>query len=520
MTAHPVAAKLSSTSPPSPDALNQRAIVRSVYGLLAAVFIALLSSTIVLVALPTIVTDLHGNASHLTWMITIQLLASATTTPIWGKIADLSDKKALLQAAVGTLVTASLLAGCAPTMTILLAGRALQGVGMGGTVAVTVATVSTLIPPRQQGRYAGHLGAVLGASMAGGPLLGGLLVDSALGWRACFLVCVPLSFLTVIVLRRILPTGSCGTQKVKIDWLGATLLTAGASILLVWISFTAEAGSHEWFSWQSAGYVAAGGGLLAVGIVVEARTAEPVVPLKIITERTTACTIVASVTVGIEFYTVPAYLSQYLQAVRGMSSTSAGVYTLPMLLGLFVASLVSGNLITRFGRWKEFLLAGALFQTMGFAALSYLDDTTPLWLIALDVAIVGVGTGILVNNLLLPVQNTVSVSAIGAATGSVMFFRSFGGAIGLSILGSLLATRVTLPAWEKAELGGGSTTSPTANDVAALPQHVADVLRHEYCEAISFVFALTAAIAAVAVVALLLIPNRPLRTTVDEASKE
>ncbi|NLU63435.1 MFS transporter [Rhodococcus sp. HNM0563] len=504
--------------------LTHREILAILAGLLAALFTALLSSTIVSTALPTIIADLRGTQTQYAWVITTALLANAASTPIWGKLSDLFNKKLLVQLSILIFVGGSVLAGLAQDVNILLGARVIQGIGMGGLTALVVAIIGSIIPPRERGRYSGYMGAVMAVAMSGGPVLGGVIVDSPLGWRWCFYVCVPLAVVALFLLQRTLKIATERKANVKIDWLGATLITAGVSVLLIWVSFAGKEGYYEWVSLESALYVLAGLALLALTVFVEAKVSDPVIPLKIITERTTALAIIASIAVGVGLFGATTFLTQYFQTARGFSPTSAGLLTIPMVAGTLVSSMVSGQLITRFGRWKPFIVGGAVLQFVGFALLGTLDHTTSLVVIGIYIAIVGLGTGMLMQNLVLAVQNTVSVKNIGAASSSVAFFRTFGGAIGVSILGSILAARVaTLSAEGFAKLGIDTSASGGSGanlDIDALPAPVAEVVHTSYGDATGTLFLVAAGFALITLVAVVLIPNRELRTTIDIVDEE
>ncbi|NLV77869.1 MAG: MFS transporter [Rhodococcus sp.] len=502
----------------SEQVLTHREILAVLAGLLAALFTALLSSTIVSTALPTIIGDLQGTQTQYAWVITTALLANAASTPIWGKLADLFNKKLLVQISIVIFVVGSVIAGLAHNVPVLLGARVVQGLGMGGLTALVVAIIGSIIPPRERGRYSGYMGAVMAVAMSGGPVLGGVIVDSPLGWRWCFYVCVPIAIVALVLLQRTLSIATVRKADVKIDWLGATLITAGVSVLLVWVSFAGKEGYYEWFSLDSALYVLIGVALLVATVIVESKVADPVIPLKIITERTTALAIIASIAVGVGLFGATTFLTQYFQTARGYGPTAAGLLTIPMVFGTLVSSLVSGQLITRFGHWKPFIIGGAVLQFVGFALLGTIDHATSMQLIGVYIAVVGLGTGMLMQNLVLAVQNTVSVRNIGAASSSVAFFRTFGGAIGVSVLGSILAARVTtLSAEGFAKLGIDTSGSGSGGnlDLEALPEPVADVVMTAYGDATGKLFLVAAAFALVTLVAVVLIPNRTLRTTID-----
>ncbi|GAA4481093.1 MDR family MFS transporter [Rhodococcus olei] len=503
--------------------MTHREILEALAGLLAALFTALLSSTIVATALPTIIGDLKGTQTAYAWVITSALLANAASTPIWGKLADLFNKKVLVQSAIVIFVIGSIVAGFAHNVPVLLTARVIQGVGMGGLTALVVAIIGSIVAPRERGRYSGYMGAVMAVSMSGGPILGGVIVDSPLGWRWTFFVCVPLAVIALFLLQRTLHIETERKEDVSIDWLGALLLTAGVSILLIWVSFAGKAGYYEWFSRETAMYVGAGVLLLLATVLVEARAKAPIIPLRIITEKTTGLAIIASIAVGVGMFGATTFLGQYFQTSRGYTPTVAGVLTIPMVAGMLVGTVGSGQLITRSGKWKPFVVGGSILLVIGFALLGSLDHETNLTLVGVYIAVVGLGMGMLMQNLVLAVQNTVSVQNIGAASSSVAFFRTFGGAIGVSVLGSVLATRVAdLSAAGMAKIGiptGGGSGGGSLN-LTSMPAPVQAVVRAAYGDATGRIFLIATVCAVVTLIAVLLLPNRPLRRTIDLPSEQ
>ncbi|WP_084787166.1 MFS transporter [Nocardia sp. Root136] len=497
--------------------MTHRQILEAMTGLLAALFTALLSTTIVATALPTIIGDLAGSQTAYAWVITTALLANAASTPIWGKFADLFNKKLLVQSAIVIFVIGSVIAGVAGNVPMLLAARVIQGIGMGGLTALVVAIIGSIVSPRERGRYSGYMGAVMAVSMSGGPILGGVIVDSPLGWRWCFFVCVPLAVIALVLLQRTLRLPTERKDGVSIDWLGAALMTAGVSVLLIWVSFAGKADYYAWFSRESALYVGVGVVLLLATLLVESRAKSPIIPLSIVTERTTGLAIIASIAVGIGMFGATTFLGQYFQTSRGYSPTVAGVLTIPMVAGMLVASTGSGQLITRFGKWKAFVVTGGALLVVGFGLLSTIDHATNLWLVGTYIAVVGLGVGMMMQNLVLAVQNTVSVHNIGAASSSVAFFRTFGGAIGVSVLGSVLATRVSELSTEGfAKIGVTTSSSGGSNlNLHGLPAPIATIVRAAYGDATGRIFLIAAGAAVVALLATAWLPNRPLRSTID-----
>jgi EmrB/QacA subfamily drug resistance transporter len=502
--------------------MTHRQIMEALTGLLAAFFTAILSSTIVANALPTIMSELKGTQTDFAWVITAALLANAATTPIWGKLADLFDKKLLVQLSIIIFVAGSVMAGLSETIPLLLTARVIQGIAMGGLTALAQAIIGSMIPPRDRGKYSGYMGAVMAVGTAGGPLLGGFIVDSPLGWRWTFFVCVPLAVVALILLQITLKIEHI-KRPAKIDWLGSILLTSGVSLLLIWVSFAGNPDYYDWFSWQSALMVGGGVALLALLVFVETKVAQPIIPLKIISERTTALAIVASIAVGIAMFGSSTFLGQYFQVARGATPTEAGLLTLPMIAGNLIGSVASGILISRFGKWKRFLIAGSVLLIGGLAFAGTMDHTTELWIVAIYTGVFGLGLGMLMQNLVLAVQNTVQAKDIGTASASVAFFRSVGGAIGVSVLGAIMSTHVKDLAVEGMAAagipvqGGGSGASM---DLADMPAPIADIMRAAYGDATAQIFLISAIISVVALLAVLFIKERPLRRTVDAAPEK
>ncbi|MGO4490714.1 MFS transporter [Arthrobacter sp. 2YAF22_2] len=497
--------------------MSHRQIMEALTGLLAAFFTAIISSTIVANALPTIMSELKGTQTDFAWVITAALLANAATTPIWGKLADLFDKKFLVQLSIVIFVAGSVMAGFSQTIPFLLTARVIQGIAMGGLTALAQAIMGSMIPPRDRGKYSGYLGAVMAVGTAGGPLLGGFIVDSPLGWRWTFFVCVPLAIVALILLQVTLKLPHI-KRPAKIDWLGSVLLTSGVSLLLIWVSFAGNPDYYDWWSWQTVAMVGGGIVLLALLVVVESRVSQPIIPLKIISERTTALSILASVAVGVAMFGSSAFLGQYFQVARGATPTEAGLLTLPMIAGNLIGSVLSGQLISRTGKWKRYLIAGSILLIGGLGLAGTIDHTTELWLTGLYTAVLGLGLGLLMQNLVLAVQNTVRATDIGTASASVAFFRSVGGAIGVSVLGAVLGNRVKELATQGLAKAGIPVTGGSGGgsmDLKDLPPQIRDIMRAAYGDATAEIFMISAIVGIVALVAVLFIKEKPLRRTVD-----
>ncbi|WP_235529305.1 MDR family MFS transporter [Phycicoccus sp. Root101] len=508
---------------PAADEMSHKQILEAMTGLLAGLFTALLSSTIVSTALPTIIGDLNGTQHQYTWVITASLLATTVSTPIWGKFSDLFSKKLLVQLSLVIFVIGSIGAGLSQSVGFLIACRVVQGLGMGGLTALTQSIMGAIIAPRQRGRYSGYMGAVMAVSTVSGPLLGGVIVDSSLGWRWTFFVCIPLAVIALFILQATLHVPTI-KRNPKIDYLGAVLIAITASLPLLWITFAGN--DFPWWSLQTAYFLVGTAVALALTLVVESRAKEPMVPLKVLKNRTAGLVVLASAAVGIAMFGGTTFLTQYFQISRGYTPTKAGLLTIPLMAALLVSSTGAGQIISRTGRWKKFIVGGSFFLVAGLAWLGTIDHLTPMWHIGLAMALMGFGLGAMMQNLVLAVQNTVDVRDVGAASATIAFFRTLGGAVGVSALGAVLATQVTGDIRDGlAKLGpqaaaAGGSSSGTLN-LKEMPAPVAQIVRAAYGDATGHIFLIAAVVSVVALVAVLFIKEVPLRTTVsmgDEAA--
>jgi EmrB/QacA subfamily drug resistance transporter len=502
------------TNPPAhPVVMSHREVLEAMSGLLLAMFVAMLSSTVVSNALPVIVGDLHGTESGYTWVMVATLLALTATTPIWGKLADLYNKKMLVQIALVVYVAGSVLAGFATSMEMLIGARVVQGLGVGGLTALVQIVIASIVSPRDRGRYSGYLGATFAVATVSGPLIGGFVVDT-LGWRWCFGVSVPVAILAFVVLQRTLHLPTVRNEA-KIDILGATLIAAGLSILLAWVSLAGS--SFAWASGTTALMVGLGVAAIVALVVVESRVAEPMIPLHLFKNRTVTLSVIASLSVGVAMFGSTVFLSQYFQLSHGLTPTEAGLMSLPLVMGLLVAGIGSGRRISRTGLWKNVLIVGAIVLAIGVALLSTIDGSTPLWVVGTWMTITGLGLGAIQQNLVLAVQNSVPHSQVGAASSLVATFRTMGGAVGVALLGTAMSHRVTdHVAAGLAKLGmdlphGGHQEIP---DLATLPPAVREVITAAYGDATGHVFLLVVPAAVITALLVFLFREVPLRTTI------
>ena len=431
-------------APPPRDSIHElshQEILEVLSGLLIALFVSNLAGTITGTALPRITAALKANEQQYMWVVTATLLASTASTPIWGKLADLFNKKKLLMAGLVVFILGSALSGSATTPLFLIASRAVQGVGLGAMQALVQAIIGTIIPPRKRGRYMAYTGATMAIATVIGPLVGGFLVDAPhLGWRWCFWSAVPIAIIALLILQAKLTVPIFRREGAKVDWAGASLITAAASALLIWISFVTK--NYAWISWETFALLGFTVAAVLALIWVESSVHDPIIPLKIVTTRTTALAILASISVGVGMFGASVFLSQYFQLGRGMSPTASGLMNIPMMAGLLVSSMFVGRLVTRTGVWKPFVVVGSVLLTVGFLALSTIGASTSYWTIGVYMVVAGLGLGMSMQNLVLAVQNSISIRDVGAATASVTFFRSLGGAVGIQVLGFVFENRL------------------------------------------------------------------------------
>ncbi|MFE2420573.1 MFS transporter [Streptomyces hokutonensis] len=514
-------AKHGGGAPAAPDGapMTHRQIMEALSGLLLGLFAAIISSTIVTNALPTIIGSLGGGQEAYTWVVTAALLSMTASVPLWGKMADLVSKKALVQISLVIYIIGSVVAGLAQNPAMLIGARVIQGLGAGGLSALVQVVMAAMISPRERGRYSGYTGATFAVATVGGPLLGGVITDTSwLGWRYCLFVGIPFALIALVVLQKTLHL-PVTKRKVKVDWAGAFFITAAASLLLVWVTFADD--KYDWLSWQT--YTMVGGTfvLALLFVFTETRASEPIIPLRLFRNRTVSLASLASLFVGVGMYSGTVFFSQYFQLARDKSPTMSGVMTIPMIGGLFVASMVSGRFITKTGRWKGWLVAGGLFLTAGLGLLGLMRYDTPYWELSIYMALLGIGVGTMMQNLVLSTQNQVTPKDLGAASSTVSFFRSLGGAVGVGVLGSVMSGRITHYAKDTitsldpqsqaaAAKAVGSSSLP---DMDALPSTVRTWLEGAYGHGIADVFLYAAPFALIAFIVVMFIKEVPLRTT-------
>lgn len=501
-----------------PLVLTGRAKHWALAGIFLSTFVSMLSMNVVGTSMPIIIADIGGTQATFTWVIMATLLISAVSTPVWGKFADLTNKKMLLQVALIIFTAGSMLAGLATDPTWLISMRVIQGLGIGGLGVLGVIVLAEVLSPIERGKYMGIFGAMMAVATVGGPLLGGLFTDT-IGWRWNFFVAAPLAILAIIMLQLTLklPTER---RPIKIDYAGILLISIGVSSLLIWVTIVGRA--FDWVSLPSLLMVGVGVVILALAVVVELRAEEPLIPLTLFKNRTFTLSVIGSVAVGVGMFSTMIYLGQYMQIARGYSVIEASMLTLPLMAGVLGSSTIAGQLISRFGKWKRYVVGGAVSLLIGMVMLGFIRWDTPYWFVAVGMFIMGAGIGMLMQNLVLIVQNTVEPDQMGVASSGVTFFRSLGGSAGMSIMGTVLAARVDLLL--TAGIADLRTTNPDAvvgsepllegviPKIAELNPALRVVVEQAYGQAIGDIFLFVAPLALVAIVVAAMLPNIKLST--------
>ncbi|WP_287929507.1 MDR family MFS transporter [Arthrobacter sp.] len=525
------------TKPTRPDralsdsGMTHRQVIQSLTGLLMGMFVSILAGTVVSTSLPVILSDLHGDQTAYTWVVTATLLATTISTPIWGKLADLSNRKVLLQLSLVVFVVASAIAGFSQDTSMLITMRVFQGLGAGGLTALSQIVMADIISPRERGKYMGLFGAVMALGTVGGPLIGGFITD-AINWRWNFFVALPFAAIAIILIQKTLHLPVQAKRKVSIDYAGIILLSAGVSLLLIWVSLAGN--QFEWASTTTVLMVAAAAAALLAFVIVELKASEPIIPLTMFRNRTFTLSVVASISVGVSMFGTSVFLAQYMQLARGANATQSGLMTIPMMAGLLIISTIAGAMISKHGKWKTIMVTGSVLQLVGLYLLGTIHYDTNFVLVSVYMFLLGAGLGMVMQNLVLIVQNAVTPAEIGVASSGIAFFRSLGGTIGVSVLGALMATKVVdLLGGKAAELQSaiaalGTQGKELASALASgsipavhgLPDSVRTIIESSYGDSVAFVFMVAAPLSILTILAVVFLPNLELSTqTRDQREK-
>ena len=493
------------------DAAKKRHILLIFAGLMVTMLLASLDQTIFSTALPTIVGELNG-VNHMLWVTTAYILASTIMLPVYGKMGDLIGRKGLFIAAISLFIVGSIIGGMSDGMTQLIVGRGVQGLGGGGLMILSQAIIADVVPARERGRYMGIMGGVFALSSVAGPLLGGWFTEG-IGWRWAFWMNVPLGVLAILSALFFLRLPKTAHAKPKIDLAGMGLLAMASTCLVLTTTWGGTT-----YAWDSPTIIGLILGTIVAGVafvITERRAAEPIMPLHLFKDRNFNLTTVAGLIIGIAMFGALAYLPTYLQMVTGHNATQAGFLMIPLMAALLVTSIISGQLVSRTGRYKWLPIVGTLLVAVSLVLLSTMTPALETWILCSYLAVMGVGLGMSMQILILIVQNSFPVSAVGTATASNNYFRQIGASLGSAVVGSLFVARLTdlLTTRLPGSAGGGGGNSLTPEVVRDLPAAIRDIIISSYNDALTPVFLYLVPLVVVAAILLCFVNEKPLATT-------
>ncbi len=497
------------SGPPPDAALSPRSILLVFVGLMVAMLLSSLDQTIFSTALPTIVGELDG-VDHMLWVTTAYILASTIMMPVYGKLGDLVGRKSLFITAIGLFMVGSVVGGLAGSMGLLITGRAIQGLGGGGLMILAQAIIADVVPARQRGRYMGIMGGVFALSSVAGPLLGGFFTEG-IGWRWAFWMNLPLGVLAIASAVLFLHLPATGTTRPRLDVAGIALLALTSTALVLTSSWGGT--TYAWDSAVILGLIALTVAAAGSFVAVERRAAEPIMPLHLFRDRNFNLTTLAGLVLGVAMFGALAYLPTYLQMVTGAGATKAGLLMIPMMGGLLVTSTVSGQAVSRTGRYKALPIAGTLVVGLSLALLSTMSASTPVAVTCTYLAVMGVGLGLCIQILVLIVQNSFPAREVGTATAANTYFRQIGASLGAAVVGTLFASRLTdiLGSTSSA----GTQNSLTPETVRTLPEAARTVVVNAYSDALTPVFLYLVPLMGLAALLLCFVTEKPLATTIE-----
>lgn len=513
-----------STPPVTRDPAATRHLTLLFVGLMVTMLLASLNQTVLSTALPTIVGELDG-MNHMTWVITGYILASTIVMPIYGRVSDIVGRKPALLTAITLFIAGSIVGGLAPNIEMLIAARVIQGLGGGGLIILSQAAIADVVPARERGKYMGIMGSAFAVASVAGPLLGGWMTEGP-GWRWTFWMSVPLGLVaiaTTIAFLKLPPRQR--THRVQIDYLGMALMAAATTAIV--LVCTWGGGTYAWTSPQVLGLIGASVVLSVLFVWAESRAEAPVVPLALFRDRNFNAATIAALFIGVAMFGAIGYMPTYIQMVTGVSATVAGLLMVPMMGALLVASIVSGQVVSRTGRYKAFPLAGAVVMGVGLVLMSVLQIDSPTWALCAAMAVFGTGIGLGMQIIVLIVQNSFPNSMVGTATAATNYFRQVGATVGSAIVGSVFATRLAEGLHEHLDgLGDAAASAGEASNsftpalINGLPDAIRIPIIESYNEALLPIFAFMVPLAVGAVISLLFVKQKELATTVEDVEKD
>jgi EmrB/QacA subfamily drug resistance transporter len=518
-------ARQGSASAPAPDtaqpapssAVPKGTLVPLFIGLMLAMLLASLNQTVFATALPTIVGELNG-VSQMVWVITAFILATTVVMPIYGKLGDQIGRKPLLIAAISLFMVGSVVGGLSADMGMLIFARVIQGIGGGGLMILAQASIADVVPARERGKYMGIMGGVFALSSVIGPLLGGWFTDGP-GWRWAFWINLPIGVLALLAAIFFLKLPRRNHGRPTLDWGGMALIAvATTSMVLV---TTWGGGTYAWTDPIILGLMVLFAVAAVAFVLVERRTAEPLIPMKLFRERNFVLTTIAGLFIGVAMFGALGYMPTYLQMAFGLEASVAGLMMIPMMGAMLITSTVAGQLVSKHGKYKWYPVVGAFFIAGAMVLMSSMDPHQPVWVACTYLALLGIGLGLSMQILVLIVQNTFPLSMVGTATASNNYFRQIGATLGSSLVGSLFAVRLTnlmverLPGAASGQMGSTESLTPAA--VSALPDPLHDTVITAYSDALTPIFLWIAPLGLFAAVLLMFVTEKPLATRIERA---